>query len=302
MKTRSTLTGSKHTAAEYDAAKLEPVDPQPAGLGRLEGTPVRVAGPPRSWPRSCARTRRPTAPQVDTGGYKVITTLDFGMQKIAEKWVYVAARAPNAQDPSAILASTQDRRARTGPGSSACAATTSTTRRRRSSTIGRATSSPTSARASYTSKGNEKFQPQFDVLADGWRQPGSAIKPIDYAIGIDDEHAHRRDDAHGRDDELRQNYVPIQADKLERGPVRLRSALQFSLNVPAIKATIMTGLDHTFERTKDFGLTYQSTASPVALDGHRDPRAPPDRPARRIRHHRQRRGPDAPQVHQHDPR
>ena len=28
--------------------------------------------------------------------------------------------------------------------------------------------------ASYTSKGNRKFQPQFDVLADGWRQPGSS--------------------------------------------------------------------------------------------------------------------------------
>ena len=34
--------------------------------------------------------------------------------------------------------------------------------------------------------GNKKFQPQFDVLSDGWRQPGSSIKPINYAIGIDD--------------------------------------------------------------------------------------------------------------------
>ena len=55
-------------------------------------------------------------------------------------------------------------------------------------------------------------------------------------------------------------FVPTQADKLERGPVRLRSALQFSLNIPAIKAGIMMGLDHLFERTKDFGLH-------VPLDG-----------------------------------
>ena len=27
----------------------------------------------------------------------------------------------------------------------------------------------------------------FDVLAQGWRQPGSSIKPIHYAIGIDDK-------------------------------------------------------------------------------------------------------------------
>ena len=36
-------------------------------------------------------------------------------------------------------------------------------------------------------KGNKKFQPQFDVLSDGWRQPGSYIKPIVYLIGVDDK-------------------------------------------------------------------------------------------------------------------
>ena len=58
-------------------------------------------------------------------------------------------------------------------------------------------------------------------------------------------------------------FIPTQADHLERGPVRLRSALQFSLNIPAIKATIMSGLDHVYDRTKDFGLTYPKTALPV---------------------------------------
>ena len=41
--------------------------------------------------------------------------------------------------------------------------------------------------ASYTAKGSKKMQPQFDVLADGWRQPGSSIKPLVYLIGIDDK-------------------------------------------------------------------------------------------------------------------
>ena len=44
----------------------------------------------------------------------------------------------------------------------------------------------------------KKFQPQFDVLSDGWRQPGSSIKPINYAIGIEDQHDDRGDDVHGR--------------------------------------------------------------------------------------------------------
>src|SRR5204862_959783 len=62
-------------------------------------------------------------------------------------------------------------------------------------------------------------------------------------------------------------YTPTQADKLERGPVRLRSALQFSLNIPAIKAGVMTGLDRLFARTQDFGLVYPKTAIPVVSMG-----------------------------------
>jgi membrane peptidoglycan carboxypeptidase len=62
-------------------------------------------------------------------------------------------------------------------------------------------------------------------------------------------------------------FIPTQADKLERGPVRLRSALQFSLNIPAIKSTLIMGLDHVFERSKDFGLTFPGTAVPVKSMG-----------------------------------
>ena len=121
--------------------------------------------------------------------------------------------------------------------------------------------------ASYTSKGGKKFQPQFDVLADGWRQPGSAIKPIDYAIGIEDETMTASTMFMDVVTDFGKGFTPTQADDAERGPVRLRSALQFSLNVPAIKATIMQGLEHTFERTKDFGLVYPSTANPVLSMG-----------------------------------
>ena len=265
MKSRSPLTGSKHTPAEYDAAKLEPVILQPEAS-------VDWKAPQFVWQvrRQLAEILCPDTtsdcPAVDTGGYKVITTIDLGMQKIAEKWVYVAARAPNARDPNAILASRKigaaDRKwilALRGHNINNAAG--AVIDYRTGNVLAYAGS------ASYTSKGNVKFQPQFDVLADGWRQPGSAIKPIDYEIGIDDGTLTASTMLMDVTTNFGQNYVPIQADKLERGPVRLRSALQFSLNVPAIKATIMTGLDHTFKRTKDFGLTYPSTAAPVLSMG-----------------------------------
>ena len=101
----------------------------------------------------------------------------------------------------------------------------------------------------------------------------------------------------------RRRSRPTQADKLERGPVRLRTALQFSLNIPAIKAG-----HHQRPRPRlraDEGLrpdATRRTAIPVAVDGHRHARGPPDRPARRVRHDRQRRRPDAAPGHHHDRR
>jgi membrane peptidoglycan carboxypeptidase len=265
MKSRSTLTGSKHTPDEYDKAMTEPVVLRPTVSANWKA-PHFVWQVRRQLAQILCPDSLDDCQKVDVGGYKVITSLDWNMQKIAEKWVYVAARAPNARDPQAILAS------RKIP-----AADRSWILALRGHNINNAAGAVIDYRtgevlayagsASYTSKGNKKFQPQFDVLADGWRQPGSAIKPVDYLIGIDDGTLTASTMLMDVTTNFGNNFIPIQADKAERGPVRLRSALQFSLNIPAIKATIMTGLDHTFDRTKDLGLTYPSTASPVLSMG-----------------------------------
>jgi hypothetical protein len=78
----------------------------------------------------------------------------------------------------------------------------------------------------------EKFQPQFDVLSDGWRQPGSSIKPFNYSIGIEDKTMTAATLFMDVTTNFGGNFVPTQADHAERGPVRLREALQFSLNIP----------------------------------------------------------------------
>jgi len=104
-------------------------------------------------------------------------------------------------------------------------------------------------------------------LSDGWRQPGSAIKPIDYLIGIDDKTLTAATMFMDVTTDFGGGFMPTQADKKERGPVRLRNALQFSLNIPAIKAGIITGLDHLYKRTQDFGIRYQKTTGPVVSMG-----------------------------------
>ncbi len=265
METRSTITGTKHTMAEYEAAKIEPVELRPQFSADWKA-------PHFVWQvrRELGSILCPDTPDdckvVDTGGYRVTTTLDLKMQRVAEKWVYAAARAPNSSKPSTLLS------ARKIPASAR-----SWILGLRGHNINNAAAAVIDYRtgdvlayvgsASYTSKGNKKFQPQFDVLADGWRQPGSAIKPVDYSIGIDDKTLTASTMLMDVTTNFGGGFTPTQADKLERGPVRLRSALQFSLNIPAIKATIMSGLDHVFDRTKDFGLTYPKTAVPVLSMG-----------------------------------
>jgi membrane peptidoglycan carboxypeptidase len=265
MKTRSPLSGSRHTAAEYDAAKLEPVviKPQisatwraPHFVWQVREALTEIVCPDN--PADCE--------EVDTGGYRVTTTLDWDMQKIAEKWTFVAARAPQAKDPRSILRAKKIPKSQWGwilnlRGRNIHNAASGVLDYRTGEVLAYVGS------ASYTAKGTKKFQPQFDVLSDGWRQPGSSIKPINYSIGIDDEKLTASTMFMDVVTDFGGRYTPTQADKLERGPVRLRSALQFSLNVPAIKATMMMGLDHTFERSKDFGLVFPGSAVPVRSEG-----------------------------------
>ena len=265
MKTRSTLSGNQHTAAEYDAAEHEPVELVPQVSDQWKAPHFVWQVRQLLGEMKCPDT--PTdCPEVDTGGYKVITTLDWKMQQIAEKWTYAAARGPNSSNPRAVLA-----------GRKIPNADQSWILGLRGHNINNAASAVEDYRtgevlayvgsASYTSKGNKKFQPQFDVLSDGWRQPGSSIKPIDYSIGIDDKTITAATMIMDVTTNFGGGFIPTQADKLERGPVRVRSALQFSLNIPAIKATIEQGLDHTFARTKDFGLSYPKGVAPVLSMG-----------------------------------
>ncbi len=204
--------------------------------------------------------------RIDTGGYRVYTTLDYRMQRIVEKWVYAAAIVPNSSNVSRLLKnrgipSSEWSWIRALRGHNLHNAAAGVIDYRTGEILAYAGS------ASYTTKGSTRFQPQFDVLADGWRQPGSSIKPLVYLIGIHDKTMTAAtmfmDVVTNFASGGARAYTPTQADGLERGPVRLRNALQFSLNIPAIKAGFINGLKHQFERTKDFGLRYLKGTSAV---------------------------------------
>jgi membrane peptidoglycan carboxypeptidase len=267
MKTRSVLSGDRHTPDEYERAKDDAV----------------VLIPQRTLPWKAAhfvwQVQReldallcgPEAESCDivaTGGLQVITTLDWAKQQTVEKWLYLAARAPNLRNTGGILERYK-----------VAAVDRAWINELRTRNIHNAAAAIEDARtgeilayagsAGYDQPGTDEFQPQFDVLSLGYRQPGSAIKPIHYAIGIDDRTMTAATmftdvvtDFGGSTP-----YTPKQADDLERGPVRLRSALQFSLNIPAIKSGFINGLDHQFTRSQEFGLTYLKGAVPVVSMG-----------------------------------
>ena len=113
------------------------------------------------------------------------TTLNYKMQRIAEKWVYAAAIIPNLKNPDKVLKDRGIPRREWSwikglRGHNIHNAAGGVIDYRTGEVLAYAGS------ASYTAKGSKKLQPQFDVLGDGWRQPGSSIKPLVYLVGIED--------------------------------------------------------------------------------------------------------------------
>ena len=266
MKTRSPLSGSKHGLDEYEAAKSEAVVLAPQ-LG------VRWLAPHFVWQVRvqlgailCPDLALNECAEIDTGGYRVTTTLNWKMQATTEKWLLAAARAPNLSNTKTRLTNLK-----------IPAKDHSWLVNLRGKNIHNGAAAVIDYRtgevlayggsASYTATGNKKFQPQFDVLSDGWRQPGSAIKPINYAIGIEDKTMTAATMFMDVTTDFGNKFIPTQADKKERGPVRLRSALQFSFNIPSIKAGLMNGLDRFYDRSSDFGIKWIPRSVPVVSMG-----------------------------------
>ena len=75
------------------------------------------------------------------------------------------------------------------------------------------------------------------------RQPGSAFKPINYLIGIQDKTLTAASLFMDVATDFGGGYLPHDADNYERGPVRLREALQYSLNIPAVKAAAVNTVE-----------------------------------------------------------
>lgn len=114
------------------------------------------------------------------------------------------------------------------------------------------------------------FNPKYDVATMGQRQPGSSFKPFVYATAF--EKGYTADtvlwdvktefnpscDPSGNGivgSNGTACYSPEDYDGRNRGPLTIRTALDCSLNIPAVKVLYLAGLQDTLKTAKSFGIT-----------------------------------------------
>ncbi len=258
---RTPMSGDRYSAQDFIDAQDEPVVLAPQTTARWQAPHFvwRVRDELAS--KLCGEDA--TCPRLDQGGLRVTTTLDLDVQGAAEKWVKAATIVPRSDNPRRTaerlgleyerwMANLRDKRLRNG----ALVALDYQT--------GELIAYVGSADY-YATRSSRRFQPKFDVLGKGFRQPGSAFKPFNYAIGIDDRTMTAASVFMDVGTDFGNDYTPNNADLLERGPVRLRSALQFSLNIPAVKAMAVNDPVNVFARAQEFGMRFRGDASSTGL-------------------------------------
>jgi membrane peptidoglycan carboxypeptidase len=195
---------------------------------------------------------------AETGGYKIITTLDMNAQALAEKYVAAGTVLPNEtvdQMESDIDSQglAQDRKwieQLHGLDIHNGALVAMDAR------SGDIVAYVGSACYSCDSLASPQFDPKFDVAGHGYRQPGSAWKPIVYMTGFDNHTITPGSLLMDVVTEFARGWFPRDADLKERGPVLMREALSYSLNIPTIKALDRIGVDNVANLAHTLGITF----------------------------------------------
>ena len=168
---------------------------------------------------------------IDEGGLKVITTLDFDKQQIAQK-VIKELGDKNAKDANANNAALVSIDPKT---------------------------KQILALVGSRDYNNDEIRGKYDVATLGIRQPGSSFKPFVYAAafekGFTPETVLYDVKTEFESRAGAKPYSPQNYDGKEHGLVTMRKALQGSLNIPAVKTMYLVGVRNTTDFAKRFGYT-----------------------------------------------
>jgi membrane peptidoglycan carboxypeptidase len=200
---------------------------------------------------------------IDTGGYTVITSLDYAAQQVAEKWVSAAVIAPNLK-PGAGKKLLDKLKIPKGERTWINALRGKDLHNAALVEIDYRTGDVLAyvGSAGYYQDhlASRKFDPKYDAAGNGARQPGSAWKPIVYSTAFDTKRLTPGSLLLDITTEFGKGWTPRDADQLDRGPVLVRKALQYSLNIPAIRALQRVGNEAVAERAAAFGIRFAGGA------------------------------------------
>ena len=190
---------------------------------------------------------------LDTGGLNIVTTLDYdGYQVAAEKWAQIGYDLDRLTNEE-LIAKYGEEAMRWIPqlqGRNINNDAMVTINYRTGAVLAYVGS------ANFTGESTPAHQPNFDVIGQAFRQSGSAFKPITYAAGFESgaiTPATMFMDVQG---EIVDGYSVPDADNRERGPVRVRDALKYSLNIPVAKAQQLIGTDNVVSMAERLGLEW----------------------------------------------
>jgi membrane peptidoglycan carboxypeptidase len=193
---------------------------------------------------------------IRRGGYTVITTLDMRAQGIGERVIQGGAVLPNLPLPQ-YYRQLDKLRLRGNSGWIS---------RLRGSNLRNGAMVAMDYRtgdilayvgsAGYYRRETPRFAPKVDHVGASHRQPGSAWKPILYATGIDTERLTAASFLLDKQEQFGPGWTPQNADRVYRGYIRVRDAIQQSLNIPAIRALQATGIATVRKYVVDAGFTF----------------------------------------------
>lgn len=92
-------------------------------------------------------------------------------------------------------------------------------------------------------------------VADSLRQPGSSFKPFSYATLFKKKEFSPSKIIFDMQTDFGGGYIPHNYNGRTNGPVTIRQALSNSLNIPAVKAMSLAGMDNVIRTATDMGIT-----------------------------------------------
>lgn len=173
--------------------------------------------------------------KIQKEGLKIITTLDYEKQKIAEEAVSAGVDKINKYGAS---------------------------------NAGMVATDPKTGQILSMVGSIDYFNTQIDGnvnITDSLRQPGSSFKPFSYATAFKKPEFSPSKIIFDFQTDFGGGYVPKNYNGRFNGPVTMRQALSNSLNIPAVKVMSLAGMDNVIRTAEDLGISSLNQRSRYGL-------------------------------------